>query len=184
MYDLSIKEVFIICQMIAFDILIYSKDQFSERAEHDRGVCQAPQERCKDVQTPDRDTRNRAVHGELGNVSHPVGTSHIAHQPASTGHIAHQPVSTGHAAHQPVSTGHRAYQVVASARRQTPVVSRDENTTPVIRKTKRKFPGPAGLLPKLVRLYNLFGRKFFSFISSGSQSFKNHILHMLLVSSI
>ncbi|XP_061195388.1 protein PF3D7_1417600-like [Saccostrea echinata] len=40
-------------------------------------------------------------------------------------------------------------KVLASARRQCSGVTRNINTTPVIKKAKRKFPGPAGLLPRL-----------------------------------
>lgn len=42
-------------------------------------------------------------------------------------------------------------QFVATAKRHSTGRERSPATTPIIKRARRKFPGPAGLLPKLVR---------------------------------
>lgn len=60
------------------------------------------------------------------------------------------PVSGAH--HQNNTSGYHVNpQFVATAKRHSTGRERSPSTTPVIKRARRKFPGPAGLLPKLVR---------------------------------
>lgn len=60
------------------------------------------------------------------------------------------PVSGVQAHHQNSTSGyHGNPQFVATARRHSTGRERSPATTPVIKRARRKFPGPAGLLPKL-----------------------------------
>lgn len=62
------------------------------------------------------------------------------------------PVSGVQAHHQNSTSGyHGNPQFVATARRHSTGRERSPATTPVIKRARRKFPGPAGLLPKLVK---------------------------------
>lgn len=62
------------------------------------------------------------------------------------------PVSGVQAHHQNNTSGYHVNpQFVATAKRHSTGRERSPSTTPVIKRARRKFPGPAGLLPKLVR---------------------------------
>lgn len=62
------------------------------------------------------------------------------------------PVSEVQAHHHNNTSGYHVNpQFVATAKRHSTGRERCPATTPVIKRARRKFPGPAGLLPKLVR---------------------------------
>ena len=74
------------------------------------------------------------------------------HQALTTRQLGQTPTpqaKTEHPSHSN-SSGQRP-EVVVTARRSSSGQEQGHTATPIIRKARRKFPGPAGLLPRLVR---------------------------------
>lgn len=88
------------------------------------------------------------------------------HQAPTTGQLGRTP--TPQAKSDTPSHSYSSGQlplVVGTARRPSSGQEQGHTATPVIRKARRKFPGPAGLLPRLVR-YSIFVWKKSIFIDN------------------
>ena len=74
---------------------------------------------------------------------------HQAPTPGQLGQTPTPQAKSDHPSHSYSSGQHPL--VVGTARRPSSGQEQGHTATPVIRKARRKFPGPAGLLPRLVR---------------------------------